>query len=81
MNIAVRVQTITKNVCGTAVDVLPASNITNNLGLDSFDRVELIVNMEEEFNIIIEDDEFEKLKTVQDMILLIENKIAAKTAR
>jgi len=47
--------------------VLEASFI-EDLGADSLDLVELIMEMEENFGIQISDDELEKIRTVQDVI-------------
>lgn len=47
--------------------VLEASFI-DDLGADSLDLVELIMQMEENFSIQIADDELEKIRTIQDVI-------------
>lgn len=49
----------------------PEATITDDLGADSLDRVELIMGMEEEFNIVISDQEAEKVLTVNDAIHLV----------
>jgi acyl carrier protein len=54
-------------------DVKPEASFVNDLGADSLDLVELIMAMEEEFDIKIEDEEAEKIKTVQDVIDFIAN--------
>ena len=56
-------------------DILPESNFRNDLGADSLDTVELIMEVDKEFNISIPDDEMEKINTVQDVITLIEKKV------
>nr|MBP7023129.1 acyl carrier protein [Bacteroidales bacterium] len=45
---------------------------TNDLGADSLDTVELIMEFEKEFNLSIPDDEAEKIGTVGDAISYIE---------
>jgi acyl carrier protein len=45
--------------------------ISDDLGADSLDRVELIMGMEEEFDINISDEEAEKALTVNDAIRLV----------
>ena len=45
-------------------EVTPNANFTNDLGADSLDTVELIMEFEKEFNIAIPDDEAEKIGTV-----------------
>lgn len=47
-------------------DVVPAASFVDDLGADSLDLVEMIMAMEEKFNISIADEEAEKIKTVQD---------------
>jgi acyl carrier protein len=47
-------------------EVVPEASFVDDLGADSLDLVELIMSMEEEFEIDISDEEAEKLLTVQD---------------
>ncbi|MEI8203533.1 MAG: acyl carrier protein [Bacteroidota bacterium] len=54
-------------------EVNPAASFTNDLGADSLDTVELIMEFEKEFNIAIPDDQAEKIATVGDAIAYIEN--------
>ena len=49
-------------------EVVPEASFVEDLGADSLDLVELIMSMEEEFDIEIPDDEAEKLVTVKDAI-------------
>jgi acyl carrier protein len=49
-------------------DVVPTASFVDDLGADSLDQVELIMAMEEEFNVSISDEEAEKIVTVQDAI-------------
>ena len=44
------------------------ANFTKDLGADSLDTVELIMELEKEFNLQIEDSEAEKIQTVGDVI-------------
>jgi len=48
-------------------DVVPKASFVDDLGADSLDLVELIMSMEEEFDIDIDDKDAEKIKTVQDV--------------
>lgn len=50
------------------------ASFIDDLGADSLDIVELVMAMEEEFDIEIPDDEAEKLKTVQDVLSYLETK-------
>ena len=48
------------------------SRFDEDLGVDSLDRVELVMALEEEFKCEIADEEAEKIKTIQDAIKYIE---------
>ena len=50
----------------------PEATFTNDLGADSLDTVELIMELEKEFNITIPDDQAEKIATVGDAIAYVE---------
>ena len=52
--------------------VQPNASFTNDLGADSLDTVELIMEFEKAFNITIPDDKAEKIATVGDAIAYIE---------
>lgn len=49
-------------------EVVPEASFIDDLGADSLDLVELIMSMEEEFDVDISDEEAEKLVTVKDAI-------------
>ncbi|HET9029635.1 MAG TPA: acyl carrier protein [Candidatus Aquilonibacter sp.] len=49
-------------------EVTPEASITDDLGADSLDQVELVMAFETEFNIDIPDEEAEKIKTVGDAV-------------
>ncbi len=53
-------------------EVTPEASITDDLGADSLDQVELVMAFETEFNIDIPDEEAEKIKTVGDAVQKIE---------
>ncbi|MCF8414595.1 MAG: acyl carrier protein [Crocinitomicaceae bacterium] len=53
-------------------EVSHEASFTNDLGADSLDTVELIMEFEKEFNIAIPDDQAEKIQTVGDAISYIE---------
>ena len=56
-----------------AEDVKAEASFANDLGADSLDTVELIMEFEKEFGITIPDDQAEKISTVGDAIAYIEN--------
>ncbi len=53
-------------------EVTPEASFTNDLGADSLDTVELIMEFEKEFNISIPDDEAESIATVGQAITYLE---------
>ena len=57
----------------TDKEIINATSWTD-LGLDSLDTVELIMLMEDTFGITVEDDEAEKLKNYNDLIVYIKGK-------
>lgn len=54
-------------------EVTPEATFAQDLGADSLDTVELIMEFEKEFSITIPDDQAEGIKTVGDAIAYIEN--------
>ena len=58
----------------TREECVPKASFIDDFGADSLDLVELIMAMEENFNVEIMDDELEKLRTVQDAIDYIKEK-------
>ena len=53
-------------------EVTETASFTNDLGADSLDTVELIMEFEKEFNISIPDDQAEKISTVGDAVSYVE---------
>jgi acyl carrier protein len=59
---------------GVAADeVTPEASFIEDLGADSLDIVELVMALEEEFNIEISDEDAEKIRTVKDVVGYIES--------
>ncbi len=56
-------------------EVVPKASFTNDLGADSLDTVEIIMELEKSFNIQIPDEDAEKIVTVQEAITYIEKVI------
>ena len=56
-------------------EVKPEARFTNDLGADSLDTVELIMEFEKEFGVSIPDDKAEKIGTVADAIAYIEENL------
>ena len=59
-------------------EISPESNFANDLGADSLDVVELVMALEEEFDIEIPDEAAEKIATVQAAVDYIAEQTAAK---
>ena len=59
--------------------VVPTASFVDDLGADSLDQVELIMAMEEEFDITIPDEDAEKIATVQNAIDYINKTLAKKS--
>ena len=55
-------------------DVKMESNIQDDLGADSLDVVDLVMSIEENFDIEIPDEDVENIKTVGDIVKYIESK-------
>ena len=72
--IASRVKAIIVDKLGVEEsEVKNEASFTNDLGADSLDTVELIMEFEKEFGISIPDDQAEKIATVGDAVSYIEN--------
>jgi len=73
-DISTRVKSIIVDKLGVDEnEVTIEASFTNDLGADSLDTVELIMEFEKEFNIAIPDDQAEKISTVGEAISYIEN--------
>ena len=57
-------------------EVTPEASFTNDLGADSLDTVELIMEFEKEFDISIPDEEAEKIQTVGQAVSYVESQKA-----
>jgi acyl carrier protein len=74
MNVEEKVKGIIMEQLGVEEEeVTAAASFADDLGADSLDQVELVMALEEEFNIEISDEEAEKIKTVQDAISYIQS--------
>ncbi len=60
-----------------ASEITPEASFTNDLGADSLDTVELIMEVEKEFGVSIPEDQADKIQTVQDVINFIANNAKA----
>ena len=79
MAVEEKIKSIIAEQLGVKVEeVTPQASFIDDLGADSLDTVELIMALEEEFNVEIPDEEAEKLTTVGDAIKYVEAKTASK---
>jgi len=68
-NIEIKVREKIAEQLGVAADEVKAdSSFIEDLGADSLDIVELVMALEEEFNIEISDEDAEKIRTVKDVV-------------
>jgi acyl carrier protein len=56
-------------------EVTPEASFTNDLGADSLDTVELIMELEKEFNVSIPDEQAENITTVGQAISYLEEQV------
>ena len=79
MSVEAKVKSIIAEQLGVGEDeIKAASAFIEDLGADSLDIVELVMELEEEFEITIPDEEAEKIKTVGEAIDYIEKEIGKK---
>ncbi len=72
-NVQERVKNIIVEQLGVEADqVKPEAQFVNDLGADSLDTVELIMALEEEFDVEIPDEKAEKIKTVGEAVAYIQ---------
>jgi acyl carrier protein len=76
-DIAAKVKEIIVNKLGVdEAQVTPEASFTNDLGADSLDTVELVMEFEKAFNLQIPDEDAEKISTVGDAIKYLTTKSA-----
>ena len=56
-------------------EISDSASFTNDLGADSLDTVELIMEFEKEFNVSIPDEEAEKIQTVGDAVAYLKDNV------
>jgi acyl carrier protein len=76
-DIAAKVKSIIVEKLGVdEADVVETANFTNDLGADSLDTVELIMEFEKEFDLSIPDEDAENIATVGDAVKYLSEKSA-----
>lgn len=77
VDIEAKVKEIIVNKLGVdEAQITPQASFTNDLGADSLDTVELVMEFEKAFNLTIPDEDAEKIATVGDAIAYIKSKAA-----
>jgi len=77
MNIEDRVKNIiVEQLSVDAESVTSEASFVEDLGADSLDIVELVMTMEEEFDLEIPDEDAEKIKSVKDVVSYVKDKAA-----
>ncbi len=77
-DIEAKVKEIITNKLGVnESQITPEASFTNDLGADSLDTVELVMEFEKAFNLQIPDEDAEKIGTVGDAVNYIKSKTAA----
>jgi acyl carrier protein len=72
------IETVCENLGVSKEQVTRQTSFTEDLGADSLDIVEMVMELEEEFEITIPDEQAEKIKTVGEAIDYIERELAKK---
>lgn len=62
---------VTRPSLGEDAPIPGGADIANDLGFDSIDKVELVMELEDHFKISIDDDEMAEIKTVDDIALAV----------
>ena len=65
---------IADQLCISVEKVTDDADITKDLGADSLDTVELIMEFEKEFGVTISDEDASKIKSVNDVVAYVETK-------
>ena len=68
------IEIIVQRLDVTKEECVPEASFIDDLGADSLDLVELIMEMEENFGIQISDEELEKIRTIKDVIEFLKKK-------
>lgn len=69
-----KVKELVAEQLGISKDTIqPTSNIVDDLGADSLDVIEMLMTLEEEYGITIPDDQISKVRTIAEIVELIEN--------
>ncbi len=65
---------IAKQLNKPVAEITDEKEVVKDLGADSLDVMEMLMNLEEEFNVTVPEDDAVNIKTVGDIVRLIESK-------
>ena len=68
-----RVNKVVCKVLDMEIDLRPEDNLIHDLGADSLDIAELVLSLEEEFDIFIDDVEAESIHTINEIVQYIKD--------
>jgi acyl carrier protein len=68
---------IVEQLGATKEEIVPEASFIDDLGADSLDIVELVMAMEEQFDIEIPDDDAEKIQTIGDVIDYLKDRLGS----
>ena len=68
------IQLLAEQMCIDVDSIKPETRIIDDIGADSLDVVEMLMTVEEEWGIIVDDDDMRKFTTVQSVADYIESK-------
>lgn len=75
------VQIVSDQMGVDKAEITPETSFVDDLNADSLDTVELVMELEDEFDMSIPDEEAEKIKTVGDAVSYVERQLTAKAAK
>lgn len=58
-------------------DITPESSFTQELNINSANLVDIVLDVEDEFDIMLENEDIDEMKTVNDALKIIDQKITA----
>lgn len=75
------VQIVSDQMGVDKAEITPETSFVDDLNADSLDTVELVMELEDEFDMSIPDEEAEKIKTVGDAVSYVERQLTVKAAK
>ena len=61
----------------TVKDITPESHFINELNINSANLVDIVLDVEDAFNIVLENEDMDQMKTVKDALAIIDTKLKA----